>query len=55
MKTLELNQMENLQGGDLESCLVGGLMAGVNLSGLGPWGFLGGFVVGCTLGQMPTH
>ncbi len=52
MKNLDLNQMENLQGGDMESCLVGGLMAAVQLSALGPWGFVGGLVLGCAAGQL---
>jgi len=53
MKNLELNQMENVQGGfELESCLVAGTMAGVHLMGFGPWGFLGGMVIGCAVSQL---
>ena len=42
MKTLELNQMENLQGGKMSSCqlalLVGGV--GIVLAAFAPWSYL---------------
>ncbi len=52
MKKLELNQMENLQGGNLSNCVVAGIMAGVHLSVFGPWGFIGGFIGGCAISQL---
>lgn len=52
MKNLELNQMEKVNGGDMESCIVAGLMSAVHLSFLGPWGFIGGFAIGCAAGQL---
>ena len=52
MKTLDLNQMEKTQGGDVESCLVAGTMAGIHLMGFGPWGFIAGMVIGCAAAQL---
>jgi F0F1-type ATP synthase assembly protein I len=52
MKTLELNQMESLDGGTVEGCLVGGMMAAINFAAMGPWGMLGGFALGCGMAQL---
>ena len=52
MKSLELNQMEDLQGGDMETCAVAGLMGAVHLSFLGPWGFIAGGIIGCLGSQL---
>lgn len=54
MKNLELNQMENLQGGEMdwERCAVAGMATAIHLAAFGPWGFLGGLVGGCLVGQL---
>jgi hypothetical protein len=53
MKTLELNRMEQLQGGfDWERCAVTGIATAIHLSGFGPWGFFGGLAGGCLIGQL---
>ncbi len=55
MKTLELNQMESVQGGGCAEGAVAGLVIGVQ-SGIGisfgPWGLLASAVVGCIAGSL---
>lgn len=53
MKQLELNQMENLQGGDLNpnACL---FAVGIGLAAIpvmGPWGLVIGMTLACGSGQ----
>jgi hypothetical protein len=52
MKNLDLEQMEKTQGGSVESCIVGGIMTGLQLMAFGPWGFFGGMAMGCAVAQL---
>jgi len=53
MKTLALKQMENVQGGNaFEDCISSGFMGAIYLAGFGPYGMIGGFILGCGASQL---
>lgn len=49
MKTLNVSQMENLQGGTNRQCLIDGVLTGLamGIAGVaGPWGMAAAFLAG---------